>query len=437
MNIQGNYSWRKVIRLSATFLLGLFLIVSCKKKESGLGLNTLDNNALLNSVQMDTFSLVTYTILDDSVITKDPVYSVLGSYNDPKFGPMNAGFYTQLRLSGVNPNFGDPLTIVIDSLILGLEYSGYYGDLSDQTLEVFELTESISKDSVYYAFSTLSYNSTNLVEPGFETFSPDPGGTTVIGEDTVDTQLRIRLKNSLAQSFIDEATSGGTNFASNDNFLEFFKGLYVRVNNSAQASGTGAIFYFNLNDALSKMTIYYKQDGESKEYDFVINSECIDFNHVEVDYSGKDIQQVISNPSEGTDVFYAQSFVSRAVVSIPGISNLPKNAVIHRADLNLPVQYQTGTKYSPGFEVSVVIRPENDPYSLSSIGVFGAFDATKKHFSVDLSAYMQSVISGLTPNTELIFSPRYFVTSADRIIFNGQGTDNKKQPQLIITYTAY
>jgi hypothetical protein len=437
MTNTGLLSWRKVIGLSATFLLGLFLSTSCKKKESSLGLNTLDQNNLLNSTQVDTFSLQTYTIFDDSVITKNPVYSVLGSYNDPKFGTMNAGFFTQLRLSGVNPNFGDPSTIVIDSLMLGLEYAGYYGNFSAQTLEVFELTESIEKDSTYYAFSTLSYNPTNLVEPGYENFTPDPDGITVIGTDTVDTQLRIRLRNSLAQSFIDEATNGGTNFSSNDNFLNFFKGIYVRVNNGAQSSGSGGIFYFNLNEALSKMTIYYTQDSEQKKYDFVINTECVDFNHVTTDYTGKDVANVIADPSNGQDVFYAQSFMSRAVVKIPGLSNLPKNAIIHRADLNLPVQYQTGTKYAPGYEVSIAVRPEDDPYSLNSIGVYGTYNETKKQFSADIRAYIQSVVSGLTPNSEMIFSPRYFITSADRIVFNGQGTDNKKQPQLIITYTEY
>ena len=135
MNRIQRYSWRKVFTLSATFLLALFLIVSCKKKDANLGMNNLDPNELLNSNSVDTFELITFTIEDDSVITKDPVYAVLGNYNDPKFGEMDASFYTQFRLSGVNPNFGGG-AIVIDSLILGLEYAGQYGDLNPLTLEV-------------------------------------------------------------------------------------------------------------------------------------------------------------------------------------------------------------------------------------------------------------------------------------------------------------
>jgi hypothetical protein len=99
MNFKHSITWREVLRLSATFLLAILLITSCKKKDSTLGTNVLDPNSLLNSAQIDTFSLTTFTVVDDSVITDNPAYSVLGSYNDPKFGTMNASFYTQIRLS--------------------------------------------------------------------------------------------------------------------------------------------------------------------------------------------------------------------------------------------------------------------------------------------------------------------------------------------------
>ena len=436
MSDTQNLMWRKVFILSATFLFALFLGVSCKKKESGIGLNGLDEDALLNSEGIDTFSLITFTIEDDSVITKDPASAVLGAYNDPKFGLMSAEFYTQLRLSGVNPNFGDISTITVDSIILGLEYSGYYGDFSPLTLEVNEITESLSKDSLYYAFSSLSYNSTNLIEPGYETITPDPSGITVIGEDTVDAQLRIRLRNSLAEDLIDEAANGSA-FASNDAFLEYFKGLHVRTTNAPPSSGNGGIFYFNLNDPLSKMTIYYEQAGSKKRYDLVINTSCIDFNHVEVDNSGKPVSTVINDTISGMKEFYAQAFKSRAVIQIPGLSNIPKKSVIHRAFLYLPVQYQTGTKYSPGFEISVANRPVSNPNGFGSIGELGVYDEIKKHYKIDLRAYIQSVTAGLTPNSELIFSPRFFINSADRIIFNGQQTTNKKKPYLVLTYTEY
>ena len=92
--------WRKGLVLSATFLFALFLSVSCKKKVNSVGQNTIEQNELLSSSGVDTFSITTYTISDnlDSLVTSNAVYGVLGSYNDPVFGPANAQIYTQVRL---------------------------------------------------------------------------------------------------------------------------------------------------------------------------------------------------------------------------------------------------------------------------------------------------------------------------------------------------
>lgn len=389
---------------------------------------------LLNSAQVDTFTLNTFSIAEDSLISDNPAYAVLGSYNDPKFGTVNANFYTQLRLSGLNPNFGDVSTITIDSVMLGLEYAGFYGEFSSQKVEVYEMTEAINIDSVYYSFSTKTTTSTDLVEPGYGTFTPDPEGITVIGSDTVDTQLRIKLKNALGTQLINEAASGGTNFTSNENFLNYFKGLHVRVNNASQLAGKGGVFYFNLNDPLSKMTVYYTQDGSQKTFDFLINSECADFNHVDIDNTGKPVQNVIDNPSSGQVEYYSQAFKSRAVVKMAGLKNLPTNAIIHKAELILPIQYQTGAKYLPPDELSVSAMING---KLSGIGVFGLYDYAFKHYTVDVRNYMQALVSGQISTDELILSPRLFITSAERVVFNGPNSTNKKKPKLVVTYTKF
>lgn len=427
-------SWRKVFKLSATFLLLFFVFTSCKKKDSAAGKDLMNPEDLLNSAQVDTFTLNTFSIAEDSLISDNPAYAVLGSYNDPKFGTVNANFYTQLRLSGLNPNFGDVSTITIDSVMLGLEYAGFYGEFSSQKVEVYEMTEAINIDSVYYSFSTKTTTSTDLVEPGYGTFTPDPEGITVIGSDTVDTQLRIKLKNALGTQLINEAASGGTNFTSNENFLSYFKGLHVRVNNASQLAGKGGVFYFNLNDPLSKMTVYYTQDGSQKTFDFLINSECADFNHVDIDNTGKPVQNVIDNPSSGQVEYYSQAFKSRAVVKMAGLKNLPTNAIIHKAELILPIQYQTGAKYLPPDELSVSAMING---KLSGIGVFGLYDYAFKHYTVDVRNYMQALVSGQISTDELILSPRLFITSAERVVFNGPNSNNKKKPKLVVTYTKF
>ncbi len=425
--------WRKVFTLSATFFLMVFFLFSCKKRESSAGSGVLDPENLLGSAQVDTFQLITFSVAEDSVISDNPAFALLGSYNDPKFGTVNASFYTQLRLSGLSPNFGDVSTITVDSVMLGLEYAGYYGEFSPQTVEVYEMTESIDIDSTYYSFTTKSTSTVNLVEPGYGTFTPNPDGITVIGTDTVDTQLRIKLKNFLGVQFITDAGNGG-DFNSNENFLNYFKGLHVKVNNTAQSSGKGGVFYFNINDPLSKLTIYYSQDGEQKTFDLLINSECADFNHVDINNTGKPVEDVINDTISGQKEYFAQAFKSRAVVKIPGMKKLPANAIIHKAELILPIQYQTGAKYLPPDQLSVAIRTGG---KLSGIGVFGLYDFAFKQYTVDVRTYLQALVSGQVTTDELILSPRLFITSAERVIFNGPSTINKKKPKLIVTYTTF
>src|SRR5574343_3312 len=178
MNFSYPNSWRKVFGLSATFLMALLISTSCKKKETSLGNDVLDPNSLLNSTQVDTFELTTFTIAEDSLISDNPAYGVLGSYNDPKFGKVDASFYTQFILSGTSPNFGDISTITVDSMMLGLQYVDFYGELSPQTVEVYQMTEDIYLDSTYYSFEHKNHSSTNLVMPGYGTFTPDPTGET-------------------------------------------------------------------------------------------------------------------------------------------------------------------------------------------------------------------------------------------------------------------
>ena len=142
-------------RILFLFLFMSVALISCKKKEYQLGSDLIDQNSLLEGTSVDTFDILSYSIIEDSVISDNASNVLLGSYNDPLFGAFSSSFYTQLRLASADPNFADPSTIVIDSFVIGLEYLGYYGELDDQTFEVYQLDESLSIDSTYYSFNTL------------------------------------------------------------------------------------------------------------------------------------------------------------------------------------------------------------------------------------------------------------------------------------------
>ena len=418
-------------------LFVLLTLFACRKKNNTLGKDLLNSNQYLNGITTDTFYLSSSVILEDSMVTDNVSNVVLGRYIDPVFGDFNASFYTQLRIAGANPDFGNVNDIIVDSFVLGLEYAGYYGDLSPQTFEVFELTSPMYNDSTYYSFDHVNHASTSLVDPNKSIITPDPINYTLIGDDSVQAQLRIYLDTSLAKQFIASASNGSGAFASNDAFQNYFKGLYVRTNNPALSNGQGGVFYFNLNDPGTKLTIYYRQSGTSKTYDFLMNSICADFSHVDINRANTPVETVNNNTSAGMKEFYAQAFGVRAKIVVPGLEKFTKNQLIHRAEIHLPIQYQLGNKYKPGALVTFATKKTAASQGYINTGVTGAYSETQKEFSADLKQYVQAVINKDIENTGLIVSPRYFINSAERIIFNGQNTLNKMRPKIIITYTNF
>lgn len=433
--------WRKGFILSATFLLLTLVGVSCKKKRSDVGTSLIHQNDLLHTDGIDTFQLITYSMFEDSTITRsasgNPSRMLLGNYNDPVFGEVQTSIYTQLQLAQVNPPFNVAVTTV-DSMVLSFEYSGFYGNSGDQTFEVYRLIDKLEADSVYYASDTLQKESTSLVELGSEIVEMDQYNVTVVGEDTVSSQLRIRLNTTLGDDFLTEFDNSPSTFADNDAFLDFFKGLYIK-SVSTPVSNSGGIAYFDMSDPDTKLTMFYTEDTVQKSYEFKINTDCVRFNHYDVQRTstGLNVQNVIDNNSLGQSEFYAQSFNTRAVVEIPGLNNIPKNAIIHDAVLELPIQYQTGHKYGPGDFLRTSTRTDENSDDLYDILVLGTFDNASKQFTFDLRNYVQSVVKGDLPNTELYISPLFFVSSADRIIFNGPTTVNKMKPKFRIIYTEF
>ncbi|XOV66833.1 MAG: DUF4270 family protein [Fluviicola sp.] len=430
--------WRRGLFLSATFLLMVVVSVGCKKKKYELGQDVIATEDQISSGSIDTFSIYTSSFRTDSVISSNRFFGILGSCNDPEFGTVNSEIYTQFRIVSLEPTF-DLANITIDSVVLSLVYSGVYGKAGDQTVEVFEIndTEEFSDTAKYYPFDDFQTTGVDLVVPGTEVMYLDPNAITYVDTTLVQSQLRIQLDTNLAWQLFTEATNNPASFVDNEAFTQYFQGLKIQTNNGFQAPGEGGLFYFDLNDADSKIRIHYKSGGEARIYDLVINSSCADFNHIDF-VEDMDVTSVINNPSLGQQTYYAQSFQSRGLVKIPGLSNIPSNAIVHSASLELPVQYQTGQPFEPGTEVSVSLFTSSTDSTLISDGsTIGLYSSGNKTFNINLRNYVQRIVSGELENTGFIISPLLFSNTMDRIIFNGPDTDKKLKPTFKITFSEF
>ncbi len=439
MNIKKNEfnklkMWRKVIVLFAAFFCLSVVLSSCNKKRNPVGSSALSPDYLMNSDGVDTFQIRTYTVEEDSIFAMDPEFNLLGSYTDEVFGKVNASFYTQLTLSGFSPDFGDLNEVTMDSAIMAFEYGGYYGNLTEQLFEVYEISDALSRDSSYLRTSVVNVEAQQLVPTANNEglITPNPSKAAIVGSDTLSPQLRIPLDTVFARGLLAKAQA-----STNDtDFLESFKGLHFRVNNSFQGPGEGTILYLATSKPASKLTVYYTKNGEQGSYDFIVNGSAIDFNHVETDYSGTRVEDVINDPTLGQTEFYAQAFSTRAKVEFKSLDSLPKNVIIHSATLELPVSYYQGSNFYPSSLISVSSEISDDglKYEILPGGV--SYNSTRKSYVINLRSYIQKVIQGTLPNSGIYISPKKYNTTAERILFNGADTPYKKKPRLSIVYTV-
>ncbi|MBE0641954.1 MAG: DUF4270 family protein, partial [Bacteroidales bacterium] len=137
------------LALGITFPMLILLASSCKKDPVEVGLGIQPEEDMIGVYYSDTTTILAYSKVNDSVRTDETVLSLAGSYFDPVFGTSTAGFFTQFLLSSNKADFGFSPTL--DSLVISLAYGGYYGNEEGEiTLRVYEVTEKLEYDSVYY-----------------------------------------------------------------------------------------------------------------------------------------------------------------------------------------------------------------------------------------------------------------------------------------------
>ena len=426
--------------LSVSFLIFLFASTSCNKRRNALGQGVLPDGTALSSDGVDTFSIRTFSFEVDTVISKNPLFNLIGIYNDPMVGVVQAGFYTQISLSGFSPDFGDFNKLKMDSVVAAFRFGGFYGDPSQHLFEVYELDEPLEQDSNYYYFSTKSVKPTNLVPTANNEglIKPRPLDQAVVGNDTVAPQLRIPMDTTFGRKLLEIATESN----SNDAFFEAFKGLYFKVITPLPARGKGSIFYLESTNPNSKVTAYFTIDDTlSIEFDFLITSQLVDFNAMAFDHSSTPLAQVFQDTISGMDTYFMQSFKARAKIEFPSVSNLDENVVIHQARLELPVSYFSGSNTYPSSSITVGARyfENSDAVFLLNTGTQGIveFNQQLRAYVIDVRDYIQNVVNKTYINDGIIISPRLFNTTAERTVLNGPLTNNKMRPKLSIVYTQF
>jgi len=429
-------------------LIVLFLIVfafGCKNEYDIIGLNLQDPDEILGNAFSDTTTLTAYSIREDSINTTKLSNSILGYIKDPVFGLTQAGIYSQYLLSGSSVNFGT--NPVLDSVILTMQYAGFFGDtLSPLTIKVYELTESLVKDTKYYNFTPTECSNQNLV---FRNYQLLPKPTTPITIDTVtyDSHIRIRLSNALGTRFLNNPSQ----LADNATFLEFFKGLYIVATASG---GSGSLLYVNMTSSVSGINIYYHNDEGAKKYALVSNSNAVFYNSFSHDYSQstdnifKD-QVLNGNTSLGKQKLYAQPLAGvKTKIDFPYLQKTFKDqdVVINKAELVISNVSEDELyffqPYSLGLQAIVdngISYLPDDAYYTSSSYFGGTYDSDTKEYRFRITQYIQQLILQSEGGLGIYLVVSGAGIRGNRLIFAGTdiGYNPTNRLRLELTYTTY
>lgn len=431
---------RKALWVSAIFFLIGF--VSCKK-DGELNPGFDDGGLAINFV--DTFSVTTQVVKEDSLRADLSIYNLLGLYHDPIFGPMSSAIYTQVILTGVNVDLDSDIS-TLDSIVLTLDYEALYGDTaSPMSINVYELSTALSSSTDYYSNTRTPFYSTPI---GSLTFTPNLEDSVSIAFDTIKKapHIRVKLNNTFGQTLMNGDASGSDDMTNNTTFTEFFKGLYITttdsVGNTSLAANQGSVVSFNMNSALSTVTIYY---NDTSKYDFTINNDGVKYSRFDHNYTGTDIEAHLMNlPSKDTTITYVSTMAGvKTKLEIPNIKNIADGGavVINKAELVITVENGTeGSFDSPLESISLVGIKENGevfflPDFFEGISHFGGgYESGTKTYKFNIARHINDLVYGNDGNYGLyIVGNGSSITTRRSVLTSEKNTTAKIK--LNITYS--
>jgi hypothetical protein len=433
-------------RWVASFIVGLtgilLLVSSCKKinEATELGGDLIPPVDNINTFEA-SFPVETDNLLfnDTTKILANDLVALGHISNDPEFGQTHADAYFSIypiTEAGKYP-FVDRDSLVIDSAVLSLRYSGSFGDTnSQQTVRVFEMAQNSGfADSVIYKYSDGTDFTTTGTELGSKTFalrSLKDSLTVISGSDTqkVANVLRIKLDTEIGRRFASYDTTFGTNGGYNKDsiFNTLFRGLAIK----ADASGNG-LGYFNLfYNSNTKLTVYFRTTING-----VKDTSSTDFVHFArtTTHPGGVANPVkrtggggwatyLNNGGEQDDKVYLQSAPgSYANIRIPALDTFGNN-VIHLAELiiyklpsasedvftppsQLMLDKINNAKDTAFNLVNDLPIQDQTPIPFSTFGGQLKFDQT---YRFNISRHVQSIVTRKEPNNLLrLYAP--FTTS--------------------------
>ena len=321
-------------------LVVIVVFASCEEDFNTIGSDIVDQN--FTSELFDEGTVVSYSRKLLPVQTSAlPAYQ-LGVYNDPVYGESRMNLLSQLTLDETDPDFGD--CTQLDSVVLYLPF--FSTATIDGEVTTFETDSVFGSDPINISIYESNFflrdldPETSFEDPQnyysnqgqtfddfignrlatIEDFVPSSDGIVLNDTTTLPPGLRVKLPVDFFQRRVIDQ-EGTPNLINNNNFRDYFRGLYFKVENT---TGNGNSFIFDIldgdndtsNDARVDLFYTFKTlTGETCEENTQDPVEAIarlSFNAVSVTTFENDLNPTVSsalaNPSinQGEENLYVR-----------------------------------------------------------------------------------------------------------------------------------
>ncbi len=416
-----------------TTLVSLFILGGCKNA-STIGLD-VDPTLDINSKLIDTSTVFTKLVKQDTVVANGTAVSVLGYFKDPVFGTTTSNMALAVSLTSAL-NFGK--TPVLDSAVLVLPFVGFYGDSinTNYTLEVRQLDETLYGEPTlaYYNNKKWKTKSTILATKSFKANYKDSLTIQdiIVGKkDTVKRvvpQLRIKLDPTFITNNILKLDS--VNLLNSKVFNSLFKGLYVSLNKNTTTNNGGLFSFDTYTSGSARLDLFYKKQTNSV-IDTFSTSLNINGNignavsELTWDLNGTVVNTELQSTAKNSTTLYLKGLSGTQLkVDFPFLStikNLGKNITINRAELVFTVVAGTETPYKPlkrlrVYKNDIAERPtfiaDETSFDRRYLGpnfIGGFYNATPKEYKINMTGYIQDLVSGRVKNYGTFVTPNDYI----------------------------
>jgi hypothetical protein len=416
-------------------LLILFVLAfSACKKENNLGL-PISPDPAFEVFGKKALRATAITTKFDSILTDEAANQLVGCIHDPILGISFASFANQFYLDNSAVDFGPNCTF--DSLVVSYAYAtlpSYYGPKTKLDgivkLKVFELTNPINFDKIYYSNYNIS-NHYNANSPVGELVTfPQPDKIPTTEESNPSPQIRIKLSAELGQRILNASASGTNQLRDNSTFQNLFKGLFVTAEDPGLNPGQGSILYFDLLKPSSKLTLFYRDaGGNAKNFSFGIKNATARFNMFKHNYSGYDTYNQLNGLNTDTSRLYVQTMAGlKPKIQLPFLNNFKDsgNIAINKCEIEFVVEPNLSTLNYLAFDRLFLTGVDSSGGAfilddqIDGLNFGGEFNPSSGSYKFNISRYAQQVVSGKRKNYGLYLVGGNAANTSTRVIIKGK-----------------